>query len=305
MEKAVILGTASAFPTKSRNHPSIYLNLGGKRILLDCGEGTQRQIRAAGLSPSVDYVFVTHWHGDHALGVGGIIQSLNMMKRDEPLVVIGPQGTSASVKHILETYRFYKGLRVETRTVDAKREKLVVKLNNCSVYALNVKHSTKCLGYKIKENDTRNIRRDLIAKAGIKPGPKLKALKAGKDVTVDGKKLKASVFTYIKKGKSLVYLTDLVYEKKLASFAKNADVLVIEATFSSAMQRQAGEFMHMTVRDALTVAKQAGVARVYLTHISQRYENSDEIEKEASELGKSMGLKAAVMIPKDLSEIKF
>jgi ribonuclease Z len=281
------------------------VSLDGKRILLDCGEGTQRQIRAAGLSPSVDYIFVTHWHGDHSLGVGGIIQSLNMMKKEEPLTVVGPVGTSASVKHILETYRFYKGLKVNTQTIDSEREKLVKKIGSFSIYAINVKHSVKCLGYKVKEEDVRNIKKELIEKEGIKPSVKLKALKLGKDVIINGKKLKASVFTYIKKGKTLVYLTDLVYSKKLAKFAKDADILVIESTFSSKMQEQAYTFMHLTVRDALMVAKQSGAKKVYLVHLSQRYEDSDEIAKEVAELKSEMGIKADIIIPEDLSEIAF
>jgi ribonuclease Z len=303
MDKATVLGTASAFPTKLRNHPSIYLNLGGAKVLFDCGEGTQRQIRSAGLSPSVDFIFVTHWHGDHSLGVGGIIQSLNMMKNEGPLTVMGPSGTNASVKHILDTYKFYKRLPIKIRSIDAKKELLVKEINGHNIYAINVKHAVKCLGYKVKENDVRNIRKDLLEKLGVKPGPQLKFLKAGKDIVVGGKKLKASQFTYIKKGRSLVYLTDLVYEKNIYKFAKDADVLIIESTFSSNMQNQAKEFMHLTVKDALTIAKQSCAGRVYLTHLSQRYENSGEIRKEAADLAKSMGLKAEVAVPDDLSEI--
>ena len=97
MGKAFILGTASAFPTKDRNHPAVYVNLDGKRVLLDCGEGTQRQIRIAGLSPAVDYIFITHWHGDHSLGVGGVLQSLNMMRRTEPVWIFGPARRTTTV----------------------------------------------------------------------------------------------------------------------------------------------------------------------------------------------------------------
>ncbi len=303
MDKATILGTASAFPTKTRNHPSIYVNLNGVRILLDCGEGTQRQIRSAGLSPSVDYVFITHWHGDHSLGVGGIVQSLNMMRKDTPLTIVGPAGTNSSVKHILDAYKFYKGLVIKVRTLDAKKESLVMDIKGHSIYAINVKHVIKCLGYKIKEKDSRNIRKELLDKLGVKSSPQLKSLKAGKDIVIDGKKLKASQLTYIKKGKSLVYLTDLIYDKNLYRFAKDADVLIIESTFSSELQERAKTFMHLTVKDALTIAKRANAKKIYLVHFSQRYENLDTIEKEAAALSKSMGIKAEVILPQDLSEI--
>lgn len=303
MDKFTILGTASAFPTKSRNHPSLYLNLEGKRVLLDCGEGTQRQIRMAGLSPSVDYIFITHWHGDHSLGVGGVLQSLNMMRRTEPVTIIGPQGTGASVKHILQTYKFYPNLKVKSRSLDLKKETLVERIGSYSVYGINVKHSVRCLGYKVKEDDSLNIREDALKKHGITPGPFLKSLKAGKNVRYKGKTLKAKDFTYAKKGKSIVYLTDLAYDKSLVKFASGADVLVIEATFSSDLQEKARTVYHLTISDALTVAKQADVKKVCLVHTSQRYEDAAALEKEAKEIKTKIGLTAEVSLPNDLSEI--
>lgn len=305
MVKAVILGTASSFPTKLRNHPSIYLSLDGKNILLDCGEGTQRQIRAAGLSPAVDYIFLTHWHGDHSLGVGGVLQSLNMIHRGEPITVFGPLGTNTSVDHILNTYKFYQNLQIKAKSLNLNGEKLVEKIGRYSVYGMNVKHSVKCLGYKVKEEDTLNIRQELLKKNGIKSGPFLKKLKEGKNVKYNGETLKFKDFTYLKKGKSLVYLTDLAYDKSLEKFAKGADVLIIEATFSSNLQEKAHEVYHLTILDALTVAKHAGVKKVYLIHTSQRYaENNVALKEEIDEIKGKLKLKAEVYLPDDLSEIE-
>jgi ribonuclease Z len=304
-DKVTILGTASAFPTKTRNHPSIYINLDGNRVLFDCGEGTQRQIRTAGLSPAVDYIFLTHWHGDHSLGVGGILQSLNMMGRTEPLIIVGPIGTNASVNHILKTYKFYSRLNIKTRSLDLKKETLIEKIGTYSVYGINVKHAVKCIGFKVKEDDALNIKRELLDKNDIKPGPFLRGLKEGRNVKYNGRTLKAKDFTYLKKGKSLVYLTDLVYEKSLAKFAKDADVLIIEATFSSALEKKAQSFSHLTIYDALTIAKLAGVKRVYLMHTSQRYENVKVLLEEIKEVKKKLKLSAEVHLPEDFSEVKF
>ncbi len=304
MDKITILGTSSAFPTKTRNHPSIYFNLDGKKVLFDCGEGTQRQIRIANLSPAIDYIFVTHWHGDHSLGIGGVLQSLNMMRRSEPVNIIGPLGTNASIKHILQTYKFYPNLQIKSRSLDLKREKLIEKIGKYSVYGMNVKHSVKCLGYKLKEDDVFNIKRDVLKKEGIKPGPFLKVLKKGKNVRYKGKLLKAKEFTYLKRGKSFVYLTDLSYEKNLAKFAKGADVLVIEATFSSALQEKASNFSHLTVSDALRIAKLANVKKVYLVHTSQRYEDTKLMNSEIDELKKKLHLPAEISLPNDLDIIQ-
>ncbi len=304
MDNVTLLGTSSAFPTKNRNHPSIYFNLDGKKVLFDCGEGTQRQIRIAGLSPAIDYLFVTHWHGDHSLGIGGVIQSLNMMRRAEPIKITGPLGTDASVKHILQTYKFYPHLEIKSRSLNLKKETLIEKIGKYSVYGINVKHSVKCLGYKLKEEDTFNIKQELLKKKGIKPGPFLKLLKKGKNVKYKEKLLRAKEFTYFKKGTSLVYLTDLVYEKNLIKFAKDADVLVIEATFSSALQDKAHGFYHLTINDALKIAKLANVKKVYLVHTSQRYENTKLIGSEIKDLKEKLHLAAEVLLPNDLDKIR-
>jgi ribonuclease Z len=305
MAEAVILGTSSAFPTETRNHPAVYINAGGKHLLFDCGEGTQRQIRIADLKPSIDYIFITHWHGDHSLGVGGILQSLNMMRRSEPVNIIGPSGTTASIKHILNTYKFYSRLPIKTRSLDLKKEMLIADLGQYAIYGINVKHSVKCIGYRLQEKDNINIKTELLNKYKIKPSPLLKSLKEGKDVRYMGKILKAKKFTYLKKGTVLVYLTDLAYEKSLAKFARNADILIIESTFSSTLEEKARDVNHLTVLDALTIAKQADAKKVYLVHTSQRYEDSKTIENEIMKLKKKLKINAEVSIPNDLCRIEF
>ncbi len=303
MDNVILLGTSSAFPTKERNHPSIYINLNGKIILLDCGEGTQRQIRIAGLSPSIDKIFITHWHGDHSLGVGGIIQSINMSNASKLIEIFGPKGTKSSVKNILSAYKFYSRVHIKTRVIDAKREKLIDRIGKFSLYAINVKHGVPCLGYKIKEDDSINIRREMLEKFRIKPGKYLNELKQGKDVEYNGKVLKASNFTYIKKGKKIVYLTDLKYEKRLSRFAKDADLLIIEATLSSKFEKKAREIYHLTIADALRIGKEANVKKLVVVHTSQRYEDTNIIEQEAKVLKDKMKLNFNIIIGRDLMRL--
>ncbi len=303
MDNIVLLGTGSAVPTKSRNHPSIYLNLSGSKVLLDCGEGTQRQIRLAGLSPSIDYIFLTHWHGDHSLGVGGVIQSLNMSKSNKPLYIFGPEGTEKSVKNILSTYKFYNNMNIVTREIDQPREKKVVSIGNHDIYSMNVRHSVPCVGYKIKEKDSININKDFLKSHGIKPSEELRKLKEGKDIIYNGKKIKASDATYIKKGMTLAYLTDLIYEEKLVKFVQGVDVLITECTFSFTKQKEAKVSFHLTTEDAIKLASKAKVKSLVLMHQSQRYEGTDIIDKEVKDLCKKYKCKFNTIMGKDLDRI--
>ncbi|MCL4361907.1 ribonuclease Z [Candidatus Parvarchaeota archaeon] len=298
MIEGTFLGTSSAFPTAKRNHPSVYLMINGERMLFDCGEGTQRQIRKAGLSPSVDYIFITHWHGDHSLGLGGIIQSLNMMKSNKELQIFGPSGTEQGVKNILMTYKFYNQLAIKTKSVNALTEKTILERDNYSVSAINVEHSVKCLAYKIKEKDVRNILVEKLAAKGIKPGKFLSKLKEGKDVVYNGIKLKYKELTYLKKGKSLAYVTDLRYSRKVISFIKGVDTLIIESTFGEEFQKSY-DFFHLNIKEAMLLAKSSGAKEVYFVHTSQRYENDDSMVKSATAIYSKMKCSFRYSFPDD------
>ena len=301
MIECTFLGTSSAFPTIKRNHPAVYVTVEGDRILLDCGEGTQRQIRKAGLSPSLDYVFITHWHGDHSLGLGGIIQSLNMMKSSKRLQVFGPSGTNQSIKNILLAYKFYNRLDIKSTSVNAPKEKLLINTGDYQVSAINVKHSVRCLAYKIKEKDVRNIYSEKLAEKGIKPGKFLSKLKDGKDVVYNGIKLKYKELTYIKKGKSLAYVTDLRYEPGIIPFIKGVDSLIIESTFGEEFEKSA-EFFHLNIKEAMLLAKGSGAKNVYFVHTSQRYENDDALAKSAEALYSRMKCSFKYSFPNDFDK---
>ena len=301
MIEGTFLGTSSAFPTAKRNHPSVYLMINGERILFDCGEGTQRQIRKAGLSPSVDYIFITHWHGDHSLGLGGIIQSLNMMKSNKKLQIFGPSGTDQGIKNILMTYKFYNQLDIKTKSVNALKEKAILERDCYSISAINVEHSVRCLAYKIKEKDVRNILVGKLAEKGIKPGKFLSKLKEGKDVVYNGIKLKYKELTYLKKGKSLAYVTDLRYSRKIIPFIKGVDTLRIESTFGEEFQKSY-DFFHLNIKEAMLLAKSSGAKEVYFVHTSQRYENDDSMVKSAAAIYSKMKCSFRYSFPDDFDK---
>jgi ribonuclease Z len=298
MIEGIFLGTSSAFPTAKRNHPAVYIMINGERMLFDCGEGTQRQIRKAGLSPSIDYIFITHWHGDHSLGLGGIIQSLNMMKSNKRLQIFGPSGTEQGIKNIATTYKFYNQLDMKSKSINAPMEKVILERDTYKISAINVEHSVKCLAYKIKEKDVRNILVEKLAEKGIKSGKFLSGLKEGKDVVYNGIKLKYKDFTYIKKGKSLAYVTDLRYNRKIIPFIKGVDTLIIESTFGEEFKKSY-EFFHLNIKEAMLLAKSSGAKEVYFVHTSQRYENDNSIVKSAAAIYSKMKCRFKYSFPDD------
>ena len=301
MIEYTFLGTSSAFPTAKRNHPGVYLMINGDRLLLDCGEGIQRQIRKAGLSPSVDYIFITHWHGDHSLGLGGMIQSLNMMKSSKTLKIFGPNGTGSGIKNIVQAYKFYNNLDLKAISLNAPKEKIILKNKNYQVSAINVKHSVKCIAYKIKEKDVRNIYVDKLAKKGIKPSKFLSKLKDGKDVVYEGIKLKYKELTYLKKGKSIAYVTDLRYDRSIIPFIRGVDTLIIESTFGEEFNKSF-EFFHLNIKEAMSLAKSSGAKEVQFVHTSQRYENDDSIIKSAANLYSKLKCNFTYSFPNDFDK---
>ncbi|MCL5976071.1 MAG: ribonuclease Z [Candidatus Parvarchaeota archaeon] len=301
MIEGTFIGTSSAFPTVKRNHPAVYIMINGERMLFDCGEGTQRQIRKAGLSPSIDSIFITHWHGDHSLGLGGIIQSLNMMKSNKRLNIFGPSGTEQGIKNILMTYRFYNQLDIKSKSINAPKEKKIFERDKYTVSAINIEHSVKCLAYKIKEKDVRNISVEKLAENGIKSGKFLSKLKEGKDVIYNGIKLKYKDFTYLKKGKSLAYVTDLRYNRNVIPFIKSVDTLIIESTFGEEFQKSY-EFFHLNIKEAISLAKSSGAKEVFFVHTSQRYENDDSLVKSAAALYSKMKCTFKYSFPDDFDK---
>ncbi|MCW1297521.1 MAG: ribonuclease Z [Candidatus Rehaiarchaeum fermentans] len=274
--ESILLGTSSAFPTEERNHPSLYLNLNGKKILIDCGEGTQRQIRIAKLSPEIDYIFITHWHADHSLGIVGIISSAKMLKLNLPHI-FGPKGTKKKIEELLNVFGI--DAKISVTEINAPKEKKILDIDNFEVFAINLKHTIPCLGYKIKEKDRIKINKEFLIKNGIKEGPYLKNLTLGKDIEYKGKIIKAKDATFKLKGKIIAYITDTKKIKSIEKFVKDADLLFIESTFMSELKKEANLYYHLSIEDSLKIAKLARVKKTVLIHISQRYKNEDVIKE--------------------------
>jgi ribonuclease Z len=284
MVEVTFLGTSSMFPTKDRNHAAMLLRREGDYLLFDCGEGTQRQLRIAGISPyKIDRIFITHWHGDHSLGIGGIIQSLSASRRERDLKIFGPE-VKKRVKSIMDTYVFHKSYNVVCEDVDSPDADIVDKTDNWEVSAINVRHGPRCLAYSFEESGIRKIDLDYVGKFGLKQHRILGRLQKGEDIMWKGKLIKAEDSTYVKPGKKIVYITDTEFDRALIEFSEGADLLVCEATYGDDKKHMAMERTHFTASDAANLAKESGAKKLVLTHFSQRYPSVKPLVKEAKEI---------------------
>lgn len=295
--KLTVLGSSCMFPTKDRSQPAFLLFHEGLYFLFDAGEGVQRQLRIAGISPmSVDHVFISHWHGDHSLGVAGMIQNMVGNRRTKPFHIHGPRGTRERVKHIIETYDFKKGFDIKAHDLDVSKP--VLKVEDLTVTAINVKHP-KCVAFCVKEADKRRINLDYTKKFGLTKHPLLGKLQQGEDIVYKGKKITVAKGTYLKPGKKFVYITDTGYVSRLVEFAEVADLLVCESTYTSELEDRAEEFNHLTAEQAAMIARDAGVKQLVLTHFSQRYASVKKFVAEAKKHFKN------VVAAEDFMEITF
>ncbi len=280
MIKLTFLGTSSQIPTVERNHTAIFLNYqsgkSNENILVDCGENTQRQMRIMKISPnSLDKIFLTHWHGDHTLGLPGLIQTLNAHDYNKILEIYGPKGIKKYFELMLKAFLLEK--KINFRIHEVEKGGIVYESDDFKIEASFMDHTAPCLGYSFVEKDRRRINMNYLKKMNIKPGPILKNLQEGRNIKVNGKLISVKKATNLVKGKKATIILDTRLNKNIERLSKNSDVLVIESTFSSELEDKAREYRHLTSIQVGKIAKKCRVKRLVLTHISQRYENNLDI----------------------------
>ncbi len=295
--EVVVLGTSSATPTKERNHSAVLLKYEGKSLLFDCGEGTQRQLILAGESPmKIDNIFVTHWHGDHVLGIPGLLQTLGLHGRTKPIHIWGPIGSKKRMDYLMQGFQIRVKCDVVVHEVNPKTTGKIYGTEKFEIWATKLVHSTTCFGYSFKEKDKLRLHKNKVLKLGLQGHPILKKLQQGKDITHKGKKIKAKDMTYLQLGKKFTLVLDSEYTEKIATLAKGSDLFVCESTFSSKEKELAKKRNHMTSKQAARLAKKAGVKKLVLTHFSQRYKSLKDIEKEAKSVFKNTTISKDLMI---------
>lgn len=290
------LGTGQAVPTKTRNHTGILLSHGSENILVDCGENIQRQFRIAKANPcSLTRILITHWHGDHILGLPGLFQSLAMNNYPKTLHVYGPEKTKQYLQELLRLFAIRKELKIEIHEVSRGT---IIDEKDFAVEALPMNHSIPCLAYSFIEKEKLRIHKEKLKNLKIPNSPLLKKLQQGEDIEVSGKKIKASEITYKQPGKKITFILDTSLNENILEISKDADLLICESPYTSKEDEKAKEYRHMTAAHAAEMAKQANAKRLILTHISQRYERKEKIIlKEAKAIFKNTS------IAKDFDEL--
>ena len=290
--KITFLGTSDAIPSARRNHTSIFLNYDAENILIDCGEGTQRQIRKAGLNPcKITQILITHWHGDHVLGLPGLVQNLSRNNYNKVLEIYGPLGSKEYIQRIMQAFIPRELVKY---TVQEVVSGIFFENTEFFLEAIPLQHGIHCLGYRFAEKDRRRVDMKALKKIAVKEGPHLKELQLGHDIVYQGKKIKAKDYTTMIPGKKISIVTDTLYCDAAIRIAKDADLLFCESTFLGDLKEQAIERKHMTATQAATIAKKAKVKKLVLIHFSQRYKDLRPFSKEARKTFSS------VIIGKDL-----
>ncbi len=297
MIKITFLGTSSAVPSAERNHTAILLTYKGENILVDCGEGTQRQFRKAKISPmKVTRLLITHWHGDHALGVPGLLQTLTLNDYKKPLLIYGPKGIKKNIRNVLKAYPSVCKINIKIYEVSGK----FLETDDFYLEAREMTHGRiLCNAYCFVKKGQRRIDKKKLKKSKLPSGPLLQKLKKGKDIKYKGKKYFAKNLTYMQDSRKVCFVLDTTTNKKIASFAKNADLLITEASYMHELKELATRHKHMTAKQVAENAKKAKVRKLILTHLSERYaKDPKKILNEAKKTFKNTSL------VKDLDVVK-
>jgi ribonuclease Z len=275
----VFLGTASMVPTKERNPSALLISYGSEGILIDCGEGTQRQMKITGIKLTrITKILISHWHGDHVLGLPGLLQSLGASDYNKTLKIYGPKGTKKYFKLLTEVFVLDRDIKLEINEVNKGK---FFENDDFLLEALPLEHGIPTIGFNFVEKDKRKIDMKKVKKLGLPEGPLLGKLQDGKSINFEGKKIKPEQVTYLEKGKKITVITDTLLCNNCYKLAKDADLLVCEATYSSKLEGKGEEYNHMTAKQAAQIANKADVKKLILTHFSARYKNTQEIEEDA------------------------
>jgi ribonuclease Z len=271
-------GTGGSVPSSRRGLPAVLIRRGGEHILVDCGEGTQRQlIKSVGLA-DIDSVFITHFHADHWLGLPGMLKSFGLRERTQPLSVYGPRGLTG----LMEQMRFVYGrLPYELSVIELAPAETVAR-DGYLIGAIPVRHKGEaCYGYALVEQARAgHLDPELAQRLGVRPGPDFGRLQRGE--TVDGV-TPEQVLGAARPGRKIVISGDTAPCESLIVAAHESDLLVHEATFAEEESERARQTSHSTASQAAEIAREAQVRMLALTHISSRYPGG-ELREEAREV---------------------
>jgi len=285
----LFLGTAAGVPTKKRSLPAILLQREGEQLLFDAGEGVQRQLLQAKTSLNKKAkIFITHMHGDHVLGLPGLLQTMALLNREKKLDIYGPPRIKDFLQGIRQTVQFVLTFPIEIHEI--QKPDTICNEKEYTVQAIKSKHAIPSFAYAYIEKPRPGKFHPEKAKAlSIPEGPIWSKLQQGQKIkTPNGHTVKPEdVMDPPRQGRKIVYTGDTRPFKLLEKFAANADLLIHDCTLGDELAERAEQYGHSTVDQAAKTAKKAKAKKLVLTHISQRYEDMDKWLRQAKKIFKN------------------
>jgi ribonuclease Z len=288
MIEITFLGTSCGIPTKERSQSSISLRYEGDYFLFDCGEGTQRQLKFAKISPMrIKAIFLSHLHGDHMYGIPPLLDSLSFFKRKDDLTIFGPVDTERVIESLQRMgYAAKPAFKIKVKEC---KEGKILDNERYEIHCFPTRHSTPSLGFVFQEKDKPGrFDREKALKLEIPESRMWSKLQQGQTVKHKGKTFTPDmVLGPPRKGKKIVITGDTMPSDKTVANSEGADILIHEGTFSDSIKEKSRKFKHSTVKEAAEIAKKAGVKKLILTHLSQRYDEEKDVKellKEAKDI---------------------
>jgi ribonuclease Z len=275
----IILGCSSQQPTRFRNHGAYLLRWNDEGLLFDPGEGTQRQFIFANVAPTVvSRVFISHFHGDHCLGLGSILMRLNLDNITHPIHCYYP----ASGKKYFDRLRYGSIYHERIKVIEhpVSQAGLVEDDGRFRIEAAFLEHGVENIGWRITEPDTRKFDHEKLAVHGVK-GPLVKELQEKGSLVIEGRTVTLDQVSWIRHGDSFAIVIDTLPCQSAIDLARNASLFLCESTYLEEHQELARLHHHLTAKQAALIAKQAGAKELILTHFSARYQNLKAFEQEA------------------------
>ncbi len=281
--KLTILGCGSAAPSLLRANTAQILEMAGKVILIDCGEGTQWQMLKRKISAfKIDIIFISHLHGDHYLGLPGLLNTLSLYGRQKPLKIFGPKGIKSLLFHNFKEAEIFPNYKVSVIEINAKKKRKIYNEEELSVIAIPLQHRVPCYGYHFEQNhNSLKINKEKCDNASL-GFDAIKEFKNANDIVSGGIKYSYKDYTSpYHFRKTYTFITDTLFLPQLASIFPETDILYHESTYLNNLLDKAVTTFHSTALQAAEMAKLCNARLLVLGHFSSRYPHTDELLAEA------------------------
>ncbi len=286
-----ILGSGSAVPTPKRNPSSQFINCHNRKILIDCGEGTQFQIRKFKIKlQSIQIILISHLHGDHYFGLAGLLSTMNLLGRNNGLTIYGPEGLEKILRSQLKIGDSKFAFDIDFKTLYGNEREIIFEDNKIEIHTFPLKHKIPTNGFLIKEKEPlRKLNKKAIEKNNIAIEYRHRLQKGEKIKDADGNLLDLDTYTYPpKKARSYAYCSDTMPNESNLDLLNGVSLMYHEATFVNQHKARAKSTMHSTAEQAATFAKKAKAKKLIIGHFSNRYLDTETHQKEAQAIFKNV-----------------